>query len=149
MKEGYSSLNLTLCVGPGKHGMWEEVIGCEMSGVNIPHGIHHSILNSAESHPLTSCDIRQGSLQGSSLLQRLRKVSSFSQNVKSSTLHWDCLRQGPPAWSAAHQERHWGQPRPFWGEGKGSAPPCRESNKDVPLMKEGLIVEGFLPASTQ
>lgn len=85
-EEGLQQFESMLSVGLGKCGMWEKVIYCEISGVNIPHGVHHPALSSAESHPLTSCDIRQGSFQVSILLQRLRRVSSFGQNVKSRTL---------------------------------------------------------------
>lgn len=35
------------------------------------------------------------------------------------------------------------QPKPLWGGGKGSAPQCRESSKDVPLTQTGLIVKVF------
>lgn len=145
MKDDYS-LNLTLCVGLGKCGMWEKVICCEISGVNIPHSLHHPILNSAGSHPLTSCDIRQGSLQVSSLLQRLRKfpapakmprvrLCTETASVPGGTLSLECSPPGETMGTCCN-------PDPL-GWRQSSAPHCRESNKDVPLMQAGLTVKVF------
>lgn len=54
----------------GTTWVWEvgkRVIGCETSGVNMPHDVQHPLLKSAGSHALTWGDIRQESLRMGSL----------------------------------------------------------------------------------
>lgn len=104
MKEDYSGLNLTLCVGLGSCGMWK-VICCEIPGVNIPHGFHHPILHSAESHPLMchQAGITSSEQSASEVKESFQLWPKCQE--QDSALKLPQPQEGPSAWSAAHKER--------------------------------------------